>query len=360
MNAFDPVRAALPHLAQLDAYHPIPAVAYSREVLKLDLNESPVPPSPRVVSALQTALAQPAALNWYPDPTCTQLRDAISRYVGLPADHVLVTNGSNQAMETISRAYVGAADPVLIAAPTYGVFKQQCQLRQARLREFHFKDPFAPRMGELLGLGEHWKAIFVANPNNPTGAGLARNQIQELLAAQPEALVVLDEAYAEFHDQPCHDLVSQHPNLLVLRSLSKAFALAGIRCGYILAQPATLAPMQQVFPPWSVSSLTQVAAIAALGDLEYMRELTAECRVARRALVAGLKGLGQQVRDTAANFVLWQVPEPARIQRALAARGVYVSNKDQVPQLQGCLRVTVGNRQQVQAFLDHVRQVLGL
>jgi len=355
MLNFDAARCRAPHLAGVDAYHPIPAVPFAPGVLKLDLNESPVPPSPRVADAIRAVLNQPAALNWYPDPTCTELRAAISRYVSLPADHILVTNGSNQAMEIIARAYLAARDPVQIISPVYNVFKLQCQLREADLREFYFREPFIPALPELLDTPGQFKAIFLANPNNPTGIGLARADILALLQRHPEALLVLDEAYAEFHDQPCADLVTRFPNLIVLRSFSKAFALAGIRCGYVLAQPATLAPLKQVFPPWSVSTITQAAATAALGDLAYMRHLVTENRAAREMLVAGLSELGHTARNTAANFILWQVSNPAETKARLAASKVFVSNKDAVPQLRGILRVTAGSRPQAHQFLETVR-----
>jgi histidinol-phosphate aminotransferase len=341
-------------LAGVDAYHPIPAVPYRPDVLKLDLNESPVAPSPRVTAALRAVLDEPATLNWYPDPTCTALRAAISRYLNVPADHLLVTNGSNQAMEVVATAYLAPRDPVLIVSPVYSVFKLQSQLREARVEEFYFRDPFAPGVAELPATP--CKAIFIANPNNPTGAGLRRDDIIAVLKQHPEALLVLDEAYAEFHDQPCVDLVLRFSNLVVLRSFSKAFALAGVRCGYVVAQPATLAPLNQVFPPWSVSTITQAAAAAAIEDTGYMRSLVAECRAARQEMVTGLTTLGYEARDTAANFILWRVSDPAVMKARLAAKNVHISNKDAVPQLRGLLRVTAGNRAQARQFLAVVPQ----
>jgi histidinol-phosphate aminotransferase len=332
-------------------------VPFAPDVLKLDLNESPVPPSPRVAEALRAALAEPATLNWYPDPTCTALRAAIGRYLNVPPDHVLVTNGSNQAMEILARAYLSASEAVLIVSPVYSVFKLQCQLRETHIREFYFTEPFTPALSELLAAPGQFKAIFLANPNNPTGIGLDRAAILGLLEQHPATLLVLDEAYAEFHDQPCVDLVTRFPNLVILRSFSKAFALAGIRCGYILGQPATLAPLRQVFPPWSVSTLTQIAAATALADTDYMRALVAENAAARQLMVDGLRQLGFAARNTSANFILWSVPDPAGMTARLAARRVYVSNKDAVPQLQGYLRVTAGNRAQAGQFLNVVREV---
>jgi histidinol-phosphate aminotransferase len=170
-------------------------------------------------------------------------------------------------------------------------------------------------------------------------------------------LIVLDEAYVEYYGESSVDLIATHSNLLVLRSFSKAFSLAGMRCGYAVAQPAVLDVLARVLAPWAVSGLTQVAAHAAMEDLPYMRQTVAECARARRQIVDGLKDLGFVVHNTQANFIIWRVPAPAQAMQVLAARHVYVSNKDSVPQMKGCLRVTVGNRDQAKRFLGIVEEL---
>ena len=172
-----------------------------------------------------------------------------------------------------------------------------------------------------------------------------------------DALVVLDEAYVEYYGESSVGLTETHPNLLVLRSFSKAFSLAGMRCGYAIAQPAVLDVLTRVLAPWAVSGLTQVAALAAMEDLPYMRETVVECGRARQSIIDGLKELGFVAYNTQANFIIWQVREPARAVQALAARDVYVSNKDSVPQMKGCLRVTVGNSAQSEQFLGIVQEL---
>jgi histidinol-phosphate aminotransferase len=358
VNNFDIARWVPPHIAALAGYRPVPPVAYAPNVLKLDLNESLVPPSPRVAEAVRSALAHEMALNWYPEPTCAAVREAVSRYVGVTADHVLVTNGSNQAMELIARAFLTCGDAVLVVAPTYGVFRVECLAQAARVTEFCFREVFAPVWDDLLAVAGQAKVVFVANPNNPTGIGFSRAQVIALLERCPATLVVLDEAYAEFHDAPCADLVTRFPNLFVLRSFSKAFALAGLRCGYVLAQPATLEPLTRVFPPWSVNALTQAAAVAALADVAHMQRLVADCQAAKRWLVAELAGRGFTARNTQANFILWHVADPATVTARLAAEHVYVSNKDAVPQLKGWLRVTVGNLTQARQLLATIERAL--
>ena len=357
MTAFPTDKWVPPHVAALDGYHAVEPVASGPDVLKMDLNECQAPPSPRVLAALRAAVAGDATLNWYPDSACTALRQSLGRYLNVPADFLLVANGSNMAMELIARAFLTRDDPVLIVTPVYAVFSVQCKLQQARIESFQFRKPFAPEFQELLAKDGAHKIIYLANPNNPTGVGYPQEQIRALLEKRTDALVVLDEAYVEYYGESSVGLIKTHPNLIVLRTLSKAFSLAGMRCGYVVAQPAVLDILARVLAPWAVSGLTQVAARAAVEDIEYMQKTVAECGRARQQAIDGLKELGFVVHNTQANFIIWQVQAPARAIQALAARNVYVSNKDSVPQLKGCLRVTVGNSEQTQRFLGIVQEL---
>ena len=181
MTAFPIDKWVPPHVAALDGYHAVEPVADGPNVLKMDLNECQAPPSPRVLEALRDAVTERATLNWYPDSTCSALRRAIGRYLNVPADSVLVANGSNMAMELIARAFLVKDDPVLIVSPAYAVFSVQCRLQQARLDSFQFSKPFAPDFGELIANGGAYKIIYLANPNNPTGVGYRRDRIRALL-----------------------------------------------------------------------------------------------------------------------------------------------------------------------------------
>src|ERR1051326_1433051 len=193
MTAFPTDKWVPPHVAALDGYRAVEPVASGPGVLKMDLNECQAPPSPRVLEALRSAGAQNATLNWSPDSACTALRQAIGRYLSVPADSVLVANGSNMAMELIARAFLTKDDPVLIVSPVYAVFSVQCRLQQARIESFQFSQPFAPDFNELLAKGGAHKIVYLANPNNPTGVGYPRERMRELLEKRSDALVVVDE-----------------------------------------------------------------------------------------------------------------------------------------------------------------------
>jgi len=155
----------------------------------------------------------------------------------------------------------------------------------------------------------------------------------------------------------CVDLLDDFPNLVIMRSFSKAFSLAGMRCGYLVAQPAVLEVATRALAPWAVNGLTQVAAHAAIQDLDYMRAFVTECNQARRTLVDGLNRLGFTARFCYGNFVLWQVPNPKKAAEILATRLAYVSNKDSVPQLKGHLRVTIGTIAQAERLLALVKEL---
>ena len=150
MTAFPIDKWVPPHVAALDGYHAAAPLPGGRNVLKMDLNECQAPPSPQVLADLRAAVAQDAALNWYPDSACSALRRAIGRCLNVSADFVLVTNGSNMAMELVARAFLAKDDPVMIVSPVYAVFSVQCKLQQARIETFHFSKLFAPDFKELL------------------------------------------------------------------------------------------------------------------------------------------------------------------------------------------------------------------
>ena len=357
MSQFDLHRFIPAHVSGLKGYHAKDPVPSTPEVLKLDLNECLVPPSPKVLEALRAALARDNMLNWYPDSHCTELRRAIGRYLNVPFDRFMVTNGSNMAMEVFARAFLSRGDPVLICSPVYDVFEVQCKLEQARLEHFYFADPFRPDFDELIRHDGTYKVIYLANPNNPTGVGYPREKLQALLQKRRDTLVLLDEAYHEFYGVTCVDLLDEFPNLVVMRSFSKAFSLAGMRCGYLVAQPAVLEVATRALAPWAVNGLTQVAAHTAIEDVEYMRSFVADCNRARQTLVDELNRLGFLARFCYGNFILWQVPNPKKAVEVLAARKAYVSNKDSIPQLKGHLRVTIGTSAQAEKLLNLVNEL---
>jgi histidinol-phosphate aminotransferase len=357
MTHFDLQKFVPAHVSVMRGYHAKDPVPSTPEVLKMDLNECLAPPSPKVLEAVRSALASETLMNWYPDSHCTELRRAIGRYLHVNPDRLLVTNGSNMAMEIFARAFINRGDPVLICSPVYDVFEVQCKLQQAIIEHFYFTDPFQPDFAEFAGREGAFKIVYVANPNNPTGIGYTHENILTLLKHHRDALVLLDEAYHEFFGVTCIDLLDKFPNLVIMRSFSKAFSLAGMRCGYLVAQPEVLEVVSRALSPWAVNALTQIAARAAIQDVDHMRSFVSECNKARLHLVDGLKQLGFTARYCNGNFILWQVPHPKKAVELLAEHKAYLSNKDTIPQLRGHLRVTVGTTEQAVRLVALVKKL---
>jgi histidinol-phosphate aminotransferase len=343
-----PYKSVSPHVRFL---------AGADEALKLDWNESTIGPSPLVVERLGAFLSH-GRLNWYADPSCQQLRRQLAAYTGRPLAEVQVFNGSDSALDYVARAFVGAGQHVLICAPCYDNFRVFVSSVGADVEHVLGPDPFKPNVGGLLAhIRPDTRLVYICNPNNPTGRMYSSAQIERIARHLPDGIVVVDEAYFEFTGVTVAGLLARCDNVVVTRSFSKAFGLASVRCGYLLARPWAMNLVARVRNGKDVNAFAQVAALAALDDLAHVQRYVAEVRRARRWLVAALEARGYAVVPTRANFVLVQVPEPKRFVSQLQARGIYVRDRSYLPQLDRYVRVTVGTREQVRrlvAALDDI------
>ena len=327
--------------------------------LKLDWNESTIPPSPKVIDAILTFLSGDHHVNWYPDLTCGPLRRALSEYVGVPTDHLLVTNGSDDALDLLCKTYLNPEDRVVLPYPTYTHFLVFAGSRGVRFDPVTYDDPFSGRMDRVIGALTPWtKLVYLVNPNNPTGVQFRRDDIVRLLRRAPLSLVVVDEAYYEFSGLSVAGLVEEFPNLVVTRTFSKSFGIAGLRVGYVVARPEVLTDLRRVFNPKSVNVLGQVAAQAALSDMPYHERYVLQVRASRAVLAEWLRGKGLEARSTDANWVLVKVPDPRAFVAALERRAVYIRDRSDFPQLAGWVRMSVGTADQTAALCDRLADVL--
>lgn len=341
------------------AFHPTAAVAgvapylgagqapirlpHPERIAKLDGNECVRPPSPRVREAL-AAQARTAPLNWYPDGEAQYVRAALSDYTGLDTEAIRVFGGAGAALEYVARTFLEADDEVIWCPPSNDNFRVYAQSCGARLLAAQTESIWEPEPGALLSsMTPRTKMVYLVNPNNPTGTLYSADQLAALLWTCPEIGFVIDEAYFEFSGVTAAPLVMAHPNLMVVRSFANAFGLAGLRIGYLLSHPDNLASIDRIHTGENTSTLAQVAAVAALGDHEYLAATVAETRIAMRSLAAALKQMGLTVRTTAANFILVQVADPDTTCRFLANRLVFVRNRHHVARMEGYLRMTVGD-----------------
>jgi histidinol-phosphate aminotransferase len=313
-----------------------------RPYVKLNTNESPYAPSPRVLEALHGAVND--SLRLYPDPVATALREKASAFYGLPADHILVGNGSDELLSIILRACIDPGDRVAYATPTYSLYSTLVALQGGVATEVPFDATFDLPTARLSALGQ--RVTFVCNPNAPSGTLTSLDAIDALAQTVP-GLLVVDEAYVDYAapGSTALPLVQRHPNVVVLRTFSKSFSLCGMRVGLAFGPPSILSELAKVKDSYNVGHLGQVAATAALDDGAWMEANVARVRATRAELTAALRARGFDVARSETNFVLarrlGKESEVPGLQRSLRDQGVLVRYFD-VPGLRDALRITVG------------------
>ena len=318
-----------------------------RRVIKLNTNENPYPPSPRVLEALARALDESVRL--YPDPEATALRTRAAALYGVPVDHVLAGNGSDEVIALLLRATIDPGDRVAFPAPTYSLYDTMVAVQGGEIVRVPWPSDFS-LPSELARTGA--KVTFLCNPNSPSGTFVPVAEI-EALAREMRGLLVVDEAYVDFAHDHALRLVGRLPNVVVFRTLSKSFSLAGLRVGFVIARPELLVGLRTVKDSYNLNRLSQVAAEAALSDLPTMEANVSRIRATRATLTAGLVKLGYAVLPSEANFVLARRAgvDQAAVTRALAARDILVRHFA-TPELADALRITVGTDEEIAALLD--------
>lgn len=312
-------------------------------VVKLNTNENPYPPSPLVVQAVAREAAD--RLERYPSPMADELRKKAAAIHGVDPDQILAGNGSDELLAICLRACVGEGDVVAYATPTYSLYRTLAEIVGARVVEIESRS--------CTELAVSRPAVsFVCNPNSPLGFGVAPAEIAEL-ASSVDGLVVSDEAYADFGDSTALALVGAVPNVIVVRSFSKSFSLAGVRLGLAFGHRDLIAELAKVKDSYNVSRLAVAAGVAALDDYDGMRENVARVCATRERVTALLRAAGFEVADSQANF-LW-VDCGAEGGKAAYERlregGVLVRYFDAAG-LRSGIRVTVGTDSQMDRFLE--------
>lgn len=342
----------LPHIARMAGYVP---GEQPREggFIKLNTNENPYPPSPRVAEAIASGLD--GRLRRYPDPTGTAFREAVARRQDVSPDMVLAGNGSDDLLTILTRAFAGPGDVVLYPTPSYILYRTLAELQDARAVMVPFESDWS--LKPEFFAHPNAKLAFLANPNSPSGTSLSADAVRKLAEALPCPLVV-DEAYADFADADCVSLTGTCPNVIVLRTLSKGYGLAGLRLGYLIASPEIVAGLSKVKDSYNCDTLSLLGGAAALDDRAYLDETRGKIRATRARLTAALRDLGYEVPDSQANFVWCQGgPPAAEVYEALKSRRILVRIMRYPGQADG-LRITVGTDAEIDQFLSVLRDVL--
>ena len=320
--------------------------------VKLNTNESPLPPSPKVIDAIKAAATDD--LRLYPSPNAAPAREAIARKFGLEPSQVIVGNGGDELIELCFRAFAGAGDTVAFPTPTYPLFDPLCRVHESAPSR-HPTEQFAelpPSLGP-----DPSPLKFIVNPNSPTGALFDARDVEAAVVAS-SGVVAIDEAYVDFAPHSAIDLLGRHDNVLLLRTFSKSYGLAGMRIGFALGSSDLVETLDGVKDSYNLDRLAIVAAAAAIADEAHHKKVVDEVVGNRGELATALDELGFEVVPSAANFVFVRPPRPAaEVVGALRERKVLVRHYDREP-IAGWIRITVGTREQHDKLLEALKEVL--
>jgi histidinol-phosphate aminotransferase len=338
---------------QMDSYRP--PTSGRRNKLRLDFNENTVGAPAHVLDFIKRYVTA-ADLAIYPEYEHALEDLALHFSVGI--DELTLTNGTDEAIQLTINTYVANGYEVLILRPSYAMYRFYSQLAGANVAAIDYRPGTLEfPLEELLErITPDTRAVLISNPSNPTGTGTSKKAIQRILAKAVNAAVLIDEAYYEFSGVTTLSLIDAYPNLFVSRTFSKIYGLAAMRCGCLFSQPANMAYVRKAQSPYSVNSLAAMAARIAIKDQKFVEEYVLEVLTARELLYVGLDRLKISYIESQANFVLLQAGARAReICDELRNRGILI--RDRSHDLPGCVRVTVGTRDQVQQFLDELEQI---
>ncbi|MFH1732289.1 MAG: histidinol-phosphate transaminase [Planctomycetota bacterium] len=316
-----------------------------KKYVKLNTNECPYPASPKVFEAIKAA-ANPD-LRLYPDPMAARFRVKLAEVYGFSPGEIIAGQGGDDILNLIVRACAARGDVVASLYPSYTLYDTLAELQEA---EFVRVD----KVEELTGTGA--KVNFVCNPNAPTGEW---TEMDALAALAPKlgGLLVVDEAYADFAEDTCLPLVRRHANVIVVRTMSKSFSLAGMRLGYGIAQAPVIEQLFKVKESYNLDRISLAAAEAALDDLEHVEANVRRVIATRERLKGALRGMGLFFYPSRSNFVFLRIDNARAVKQELMARGVLVRHFD-TPDLKEFIRVTVGSDEEIDRFLTELKGIV--
>ncbi len=350
-----------PRIAALEPYVPgeQPRIA---DLVKLNTNENPYPPSQRALDAI--AEAARSGLERYPDPESTALREAVARRHGLSPEQVFAGNGSDEVLAHAFFAFFQQSEPLLFPDITYSFYRVYAQLYGIQAERMPVDASLRIDVDALAERAARGCAgIVIANPNAPTGIGLPLARIEQLLAACAQRVVLVDEAYVDFGGESAIGLIARHPNLLVVHTLSKSRSFAGLRVGFACGQAPLIEALTRVknsFNSYPLDRLAVAGAVAAMDDQAWFDQTRHAVMDTREGLVLQLEDLGFEVLPSQANFVFARHPQrdAAELAAALRARAVLVRHFRQ-PRIEQYLRISIGTRAQCSTLVEALQDILG-
>lgn len=335
----------------IPAYHPPLA---GRTGLRLDFNENTAGSSPRVLRRLQQIGVEELAC--YPERGSAE--DAAAKFLGVDASELLLTNGVDEAIHLLCQTYLEPNDEAIIVVPTYSMYRIYMMAAAAEVVSIPAGQDFSfPREELLSRLTPRTRMIAIANPNNPTGSTVSREQLLEVARAAPHAAVLMDEAYFEFYG---HSVLAERraaQNLFVARTFSKAYGLAGLRIGALIGNAGQMQNVRRVCSPYNVNAVALACLPEAISDQEYIRQYVAEVLDSRKRLERALDTAGVRRWPSQANFVLARIGSPGFVD-CMKRRGILVRDRSHDPGCEGCVRITVGTSAQTDRLLVALQESL--
>jgi histidinol-phosphate aminotransferase len=337
-------------IASLDPYVP-GEQPQDKKYIKLNTNESPYAPSSKALAAMAAEVSE--RLRLYPDPNGSALKNALAKSYQLEANQVFVGNGSDEVLALAFMGYFAGGKPLAFADVTYSFYKVYAGLYGIEPKLISLNENFDIVPADYQNLDV--SGVVVTNPNAPTGKALSLTDIEFILKANPDVVVLVDEAYVDFGAQSASTLINQYPNLLVVQTLSKSRALAGIRVGYALGHPELIEGLDRLknsFNSYPVDRIALAGATAAVEDEAYLKEICAKTIATREQTVIDLEVLGFNVLPSATNFVFVTHPEKdaEKIYLALKSQGILVRYFGNKPRIGNYLRITIGTNEEMAAL----------
>lgn len=331
-----------------------------QNLLKLNTNENPYPPSPKVVDAVQAVLTHQAdALRLYPDPDATVLKQAIAKQQNVDVSQVFVGNGSDEVLAHIFKAFFIQQEPILYPDITYSFYPVYSQFFGVQTKQIPLNEKFEI---DISDYEQENGGIIITNPNAPTSIALGLDKIEQVLKANPNRVIVIDEAYVDFGAESAVELVSRYENLVVCQTTSKSRSLAGLRVGFAIGQAHLIAALEAVknsFNSYPIDRFAIAAAVASFEDQDYFQEQCEKVIASREKLVANLTELGFNVLPSKANFIFatHSLHDAAQLAEKLREQGIIVRyfNKPRINQF---LRITIGTDEQNQRLVDTLKMLI--
>jgi histidinol-phosphate aminotransferase len=330
-----------------------------KDVVKLNTNENPYPPSPSVIKAINEV--KPEQLRRYPDPMGNAFREEAGKINGVEPDWIMCCNGGDELLKMAFTAFCDRKRPAAYPVPTYSLYPVLANIQNCRAIEVPFDEEF-----NLPSKLARVKAALtiVCNPNAPSGTFIEVEEIASL-AAEVKGVLLIDEAYVDFAERNCVELVKQFDNVIILRSLSKGYSLAGLRFGYAIARPEMIKGLLKVKDSYNADAISITAATAAIKDREYFKQTVEKVKLERKRLTEQLRGMGFKMPESSSNFVFAEHPSTSSGQASkakeiydkLVERNIYVRYWD-LPGIENKLRISVGTKEQNDTLLSALKEIV--